>query len=300
MRIIVLPCFRWLRVKRGRQAKCVSTGSQAAADSYVLILLAVISGLSVTAPASIVSAAESAPAFDPRSAPSLQGRASDAAPAPPVLSSAELAALFKTPKTIPELLANLRLAWDRRLFVQRAFFDDKNLKRFFDGTSVTWIRRSGDLTRAGSQTGTVTVDQKDFPGLSVEVQINRHLEAGFASPSVRIPDSTKDVGVVQLKDASVPGFTWGAVRRGFGADGHPLSAAPVALHAAHVERAGKVFMRFLYPGDDPQRYGSAELPRAEFLLLQGSIPPESDELLPKPQDTDAIKSVYILESITHW
>ena len=64
---------------------------------------------------------------------------------------------------------------------------------------------------------------------------------------------------------------------------------------------GKVFMQYLYPGGDPHKFGSMELPQVRFLLKQGQIPtpatPLSSVGRDTPHDTDTVKSVDTLESV---
>jgi hypothetical protein len=49
----------------------------------------------------------------------------------------------RRPQKVEQLLSNLKLAFDRELVLAPAFYDDSNLLKFFNGTSMQW-RAIGD------------------------------------------------------------------------------------------------------------------------------------------------------------
>jgi hypothetical protein len=226
----------------------------------------------------------------------LQGRASDTQPAPPIYSSTQIAALFQRPSNVSELLRNLKLAWDKKLLVQPAFFDDANLLTFFNGTSITWKKpRPNTKLDIRNRTGTVTVNDRVFPNVMVSVWIHHELDPAIRQPGAYFPAHAHDAGSVQLRIGTLPPLTWEVVKGVFGPDAQKLNADIPSPHAV-IPRSGKVVMRYVYSGDDPSKFGEGELPQARFLLEQGlvSAPPT---LRDQPQDSDTIRSIYMLESV---
>jgi hypothetical protein len=77
-------------------------------------------------------------------------------------SVTEIERMFRRPKSTEDLLRNMKLAFDRSLLVQPAFFDPAVLKEFFGGTTVS-DSESGKL---------VVLDDHAFPGMTVRVHQN--------------------------------------------------------------------------------------------------------------------------------
>jgi hypothetical protein len=84
----------------------------------------------------------------------------------------EIDLMFRRPKSAKQLLRNLKLAYDRNLLVQPAFFDGDVLKQFFSGSAIT-----GPDTDA-----IVDLDARFFPGMSVRVHQIKNPIAGHNAP----------------------------------------------------------------------------------------------------------------------
>jgi hypothetical protein len=86
-------------------------------------------------------------------------------------SAQEIGALFDRPRDVSEFVRNLKVAWDRKLLVQPGFYDENNLKRFFNGAAVVWGKPSPGMSQSFTvRQATVTVDKSLFPGVIVDLR----------------------------------------------------------------------------------------------------------------------------------
>jgi hypothetical protein len=142
----------------------------------------------------------------------------------PTDSAQQLAAMFRRPTGVTELLWNLKLVLDRHLLVQPAFFEDDVLLKLFGGTTVEWVEPgtpdvAGDWVIKPTRIARVTVAGGIFAGMKVNVGLNHkclNRRIDPLHPGSYIPQHTYDAGYIRLRFEPIDGFTLGAVRRVFG------------------------------------------------------------------------------------
>jgi hypothetical protein len=226
-----------------------------------------------------------------------------------VYTTQEMASLFERPITGAGLLRNLKVAWDKKLLVQPGFFDDTNLMRFFNGTAVVWDKPTPGMEADWTiRTGTLTIDSKVFPNVTVGLRQSHHVVKEQRAPTfnVVIPAYTQDIGSIAMHVESVSGFTWGAVKQSFGPGAKDTGVfgiwegpGPEPRDGPWAEAlAGKANMRYLYPGDDPSKVGPTDLSQATFALKQGPQARDaSGFVIRTPQDSDFVQSISIYQSV---
>lgn len=222
----------------------------------------------------------------------LQGRASDLAPPPPKLSSAEILSLCQRPHELPQLLENIKLIWERKLLVQSDFYRDDNLKCFFDGASIVWRQKpTKSISKNVRIDATVTADPHEFPDMLIDAQIMINFEKAVSV----LPAGESYIGSVRIHVGAIPNFAWREVRRVFGKETMTQSTFPSTTHVMGSPSPGKVFVVYLYPGDNSEKYGDAELPQARFLLQQGAVVDPAHRFTPQGDDT--VSSILIVERV---
>jgi hypothetical protein len=216
-------------------------------------------------------------------------------------SAAGISALIQRPASAPDLIENLRVAWEGRLLVQPAFFEDANLLKFFNGTSVTWkdlhVRTKSNFVASA----TVKLDDRVFPGSTVTVFRTHEVVPPVHAANDRNRGYVHDSGAIQMQVDSLQGFTWQAVKRAFGPDAKDVGVM-ANLHAMRTgPLPGKAYMRYLHVGEEALKLSAAERPTADFLLIQG---PDSQAAAAPwssaahtPLDSDKVKSLRIFESV---
>ena len=231
----------------------------------------------------VVSAEKSIPEW-------LQGRASDTDPGSPVETSSTIDALCQRPKNVSEFVQNLKLIWDQKLLTQPAFFRDKSLMCFFGGVSTTWKKGPIGTADSSRRSVKITLNENIFPHVTIEAQIFYNKEAAVSV----LPARLEYMGVLSLNVEATSGLTLKEVRSVFGSNFRKRSASYISGDGIAALPPGKVFVFYLYPGDNPEKYGVAELPQIQFLLKQGDVAPsqvQGDE----PQDSDVIGSIHLVE-----
>ena len=218
-----------------------------------------------------------------------------------MLSASEIGALFERPATVAELLKNLKLAWDQKLLVQPAFFEDSNLLKFFSGKSVRRETPGSNTKNFRAIAATVIVDDTVFPGETVTIRWNHERVVLPANLPASRHKYAHDTGWIRMDVESLPSFSWGAVKEVFGPNARDVGVHTY-LHGEQTSSSlGKVDMQYLYPGENPAKKTAVELSATEFVTKQGPVP--EPKALPPPgfthtvQDTDTVKSVYIFESV---
>lgn len=98
--------------------------------------LAMITAISLASGPAIIATEAQAHVKQPSSAPQTVQHSYALDPMR-VYSAADISMLYSRPRTLAELLRNLKLALDLNLLLQPAFYSDANLLKFFDGASVT-------------------------------------------------------------------------------------------------------------------------------------------------------------------
>jgi hypothetical protein len=91
---------------------------------------------------------------------------------------------------------------------------------------------------------------------------------------------------------STPGITWGAVESAFGPSAKD-EGTEILSHGGRTSPTGKAFMRYLYPGDDPDKLDATRLSLAGFLLK--GVP----SFPTKPTTNDVVSLIRIFESTRH-
>jgi hypothetical protein len=123
----------------------------------------------------------------------------------------EITKLFRRPKSTMHLLRNMKLAFDRNLLVQPAFFDHAVLKEVFDGTAVT-ESESGEV---------VVLDNRIFPGMTVHVhQTNIPVIGANAAgpPHEYIPAHSETFNYIQVETGPIVAISVQLVKNVFGGE----------------------------------------------------------------------------------
>jgi hypothetical protein len=147
--------------------------------------------------------------------------------AAPVLSAAEIGELLVDPTGRDELLANIKLAAEKDLLIQPAFFEDAVLKKFFGASEVQWtitqprhvyststmgpVRHAHVSGMRGSLVG-VTAEVQTFPTCTGEFPQLVHAPPPEYKPPLIFVTSWAVVSTKSLQDLDV-----GSVREVFGA-----------------------------------------------------------------------------------
>jgi hypothetical protein len=218
----------------------------------------------------------------------------------------EMVELFQRPESVPELLRNLQIAWAKNLLAQPAFFDNASLMKVFNESAVEWDKQSIDKSGAYSRrSGIIRLDTKIFPNTTVRVVSIHHVAKAQSSPALRvnIPAYVEDMGTIEMNVESLPNFTWVAVKAAFGprAEDQGDQARYEGLPPPGLKPEGKAWMRYLHPGEDPAKFGSALRPEAMFIIKPDAVLDPSDlKMLRHPKDSDEVKSFRIYDSITQY
>jgi hypothetical protein len=220
----------------------------------------------------------------------LQGRASDTYPGPPIETSSTIDAQCQRPRNVPEFLENLKVVWDKKLLTQPAFFRNKSLMCFFGGVSTTWKRELGYGPDTYRRSVTMTLDENIFPHAAIQALTVVGKEAAVPG----LPAHVHYMGVLSLDVEAASSLTLKEVQSAFGPNFHKRSTIYFTGDGLPKSPSGKVFVFYLYPGDDPEKYGVAELPQIQFLLKQGNVAPHQVNS-EDPQDSDVIKSIRVIE-----
>jgi hypothetical protein len=224
-----------------------------------------------------------------------------------VYTTEEMIGLFRRPESPSELLHNLQIAWDRGLLAQPAFYDDANLKKVFNATAVEWQKQIVDKSGAyANHYGTLTLNTKVFPNTTVRVVHIRHVAKAESHTAIHVdlPAYIEDMGDIEMNAESLAGFTWGTVKVAFGSDAEDQGDDTIyeGFPPPGAKPAGKAWMRYLHPGEDPSRFGSALRPEAIFIIKPDAVydPSESRRLPRHPKDNDEVKSFRIFDSVTQY
>jgi len=124
-----------------------------------------------------------------------------------IFSAEKIGALFQRPRTLKQILQNIKLAVDQDLLFQPNFYADSVLTTVFDGKSVT---RSGDPQW---QDVSVQIDDPNFPHMTVWFRKG-------TLPTVSSSQRARRFGTLEMGVADVPGCTVSLVLDVFGP--HPL------------------------------------------------------------------------------
>ena len=103
-------------------------------------------------------------------------------------SVSDLQGLFQEPRDGRQLLQNLKLAWERDLLLEPAFYDPALLRKFFAGLNVTWRQPQVPLL---SDVGYVVgqLNSKVIEGMDVRVENRcwqRISKSGSEQPKVTV------------------------------------------------------------------------------------------------------------------
>jgi len=133
-------------------------------------------------------------------------------------SPSQLAELFERPRTMVELLKNLKLAVDRDWLTHPEFFDERVLPKLLNATTVTWkpnplrknvVSRTGNvLFAAGSSFAAMTV--------SVESNELHYARVAASATSPEQPAHSTHVGFLKLNMEKMPDISVPAVVAVFG------------------------------------------------------------------------------------
>ena len=220
----------------------------------------------------------------------LQGRASDTEFALPVESSSTIDALCRRPRDVSEFMRNLKEIWDKKLLTQPAFFHRKSLMCFFGGVSVTWKNGGIDGADASRRSATITLDESIFPHSTIQAQLLVINEAAIPGLPKRVHYS----GILNVSVEDTSSLKLDEVRGIFGPDFRKLNLPDASPHGSTVFSPPKKFVCYLYPGDDPEKYGVAELPQIRFQLKSSGVAASQVERYETHGD-DVIASIFMRE-----
>jgi len=161
---------------------------------------------------------------------------------------------------------------------------------FLGGTSVTWKKGPVGTVDTSRRPVTIRLDESIFPHATIDAQISR-----LNKPAVPgLPAHVQYIGILSLHIDGTSSLKFREVQGFFGSGFHQLSADELSPHGSPVAAPGKVFVFYLYPGDDSEKYGAVELPQIRFLLKQGDVAPSQMRRY-EPQDSDLIASIFVRE-----
>jgi hypothetical protein len=129
------------------------------------------------------------------SATSLSAEPQQSAPTPHIYSVREIKGMFPRPKTVEQLLRNLKLAYERNLLVQPGFLDQNVLKQFFNGTAI----------HDSESRAILELDRHFFPGMSVRVDHAYFPIAGHnaaAPPHEYVPGYAETLNYLEINMTS--------------------------------------------------------------------------------------------------
>jgi len=155
------------------------------------------------------------------------GDASKPAPAYPLpaYTARDIAAMFEPPRTVANLLSNLKIVLDRQLLAQPAFFDDEVLRRVFNAIDVQWVRPGAagavsDRLVKPTRIAHVRLDEGgSFAGINVYAGVNHKCLDRRPHPlrtDAVIPAHTYDSGYLFIQVDGPIAITVDDVRGAFG------------------------------------------------------------------------------------
>ena len=161
-----------------------------------------------------------------------------------VYSAAELAAMFVRPTLRAQLIENLKVAVDRHLLVEPAFFDDLSLLKFVNASAVKWDEQDTMDRRRRREEGTLSFADGLFPTMtglvrrSVYTTESNDHDTGLPEP----PGASKRSGYVSLQIDGPPRMTVCDVVEIFGPPHEVIPDTGDAAHGASVipTSAGKL------------------------------------------------------------
>jgi hypothetical protein len=119
-----------------------------------------------------------------------------------------IGALFERPQSVSQLLQNLKLAYEKDLFIQPAIYEDENLKKFFAGTEVTWGNPRPLTTRTiTAKDLEITADARVFPKFTIRILRSCTPLSKYVSPNHYVTYSDAENAHLRLQVDASPGFT---------------------------------------------------------------------------------------------
>lgn len=225
--------------------------------------------------------------------------------APKKYSVAEIGALFERPTNALDLLKNLKLAMDKDLLLQQAFYNDANLIKFFSSTKVTWekpdlLGNSSDK-RTNTVRAKVTVDSLIFPRMTVKLMHSYWKTSGFnTSNGEHVPAENYASGQIQLQVDAVPEFTLHKVRQVFGTNAEYLDPH-YSPHGDVQKTTDKGAFRYDTRGQSTGKHKTRgrSFQKETTFSIKFRMPP--DPALPGAREPitedDALKDIELHESI---
>ena len=111
-------------------------------------------------------------------------------------SVSELQGLFKEPHDAPQLLKNLKLAWEQDLLLQLSFYEQAMLQKFFAGSTITWKHPwTPLLPDVGYVVG--ELDSQVMQGMSVRIE-SRCWRTANKSPSGKDSSTLTVIGTITI------------------------------------------------------------------------------------------------------
>jgi hypothetical protein len=222
------------------------------------------------------------PAFDPP------------AQSPKQYSVAEIGAMFERPKNTLELLKNLKLAMDKDLLLQKAFFDDANLLKFFNALKVTW-EKPGPFAQH-QHWAKITPDNRVFTTMIVRVLESRWQESGHkTSAGTPVPGDKRVSGRVSLEVGGAAGFTLREVKKIFGSPTQQALDCGMGPHSTTCDPTTKG--SFIYEIRWNPTGGKYYFEKRAVIHFKADPPP--DPTVPYPgqkfTDIDLVKSIELYE-----
>lgn len=134
-------------------------------------------------------------------------------------SVARVSALFERPQSVSQLLQNLKLAYEKDLFIQPAFYDDSNLEKFFAGNAVAWGKpRQLSSPATSARDIEITADTRVFPELTIRILRSCIPQYKHVSPNRNVVYSIAENAHLELQVEALPEFNVAAVREVLGAE----------------------------------------------------------------------------------
>ena len=251
---------------------------------FAIVASLLLSGLLSAASAQEATKQRTVPAFSPPSE------------SPKEYSAGEIGAMFERPTTVHQLLQNLKFAMDRDLLLQRAFYEDQNLLKFFNGSAVTWQKPDPiDPSDKHKHRGEITLSRAVFPGAVANVIDNRWQDSRYvASTKTYVPGRHRVVGTILLKVEDTTRFTAHEVTDVFGDPSWKEFDIGLLTHGytqAPIDKG-----KFVYEIRWDASHGSYFEKR---MLVYFKRDPPPDPLLPEPRrafrDDDSVSRIELVE-----
>jgi hypothetical protein len=116
-------------------------------------------------------------------------------------SATEVSAMFERPRTVKQLLLNVKTAVDRDLLVQNGFYETPVLMKFFGASAIAWQEKPR-FGGASQRVATLTFGEPAFASLQGYAKLMRsHIAQHDVTPNNHVEKHTYNQGEISLRVA---------------------------------------------------------------------------------------------------